>query len=60
MATADEVAQFTDRFSAVARQFCSVVDSASRLDRTALLGSALPNPSCTDQRSYRPAGCVKR
>jgi Domain of unknown function (DUF5063) len=37
MATPDEIAQIADRFSATANQFCSVVDSASGLDRTELL-----------------------
>ena len=37
MATPDETALIADRFSAIANQFCSVVDSASSLDRTELL-----------------------
>jgi hypothetical protein len=42
MATPDEIAQIADRFSAIAYQFCSVVDSASGLDRTELLGKLYP------------------
>jgi hypothetical protein len=42
MATPGEIAQIADRFSAVAKQFCSIVDSASILDRTELLGKLYP------------------
>jgi Domain of unknown function (DUF5063) len=37
MATPDEIAQIADRFSVIANQFCSVVDSAPAIDRTELL-----------------------
>jgi hypothetical protein len=42
MATPDEIAEIADRFSAVARLFCSVVDSASSLDKTELLTTLYP------------------
>jgi hypothetical protein len=38
MATLGEIAQIADRFGMIADQFCSIVDSASNLDRTELLG----------------------
>jgi hypothetical protein len=42
MVIPDEIVQIADRFSALANQFCSVVDSASRLDRTELLRKLYP------------------
>ncbi len=37
MATPNEIAQIANRFSVIANQFCSVVDSAPAFDRTELL-----------------------
>lgn len=42
MVTQEEIAQVADRFSAIANQFCSVVDSASTLDRAELLSKLYP------------------
>ena len=42
MAMPDEIGQIADRFSVIANQFCSVVDSASSLDRMELLSRLYP------------------
>jgi hypothetical protein len=42
MLTQEEIAQIADRFSAIANQFCSVVDSGPTLDREELLSKLYP------------------